>query len=132
MDIIRKAAWFPIQNRRVLFVRSRGNNIAYCAGGKLEEGETVIEALFREVKEEVGVALHPESVRYAETFTAPAHGHEPGTIVEIEAYFATGDGEPFPRGEIAELTWLSSADGEKTTDTGRLILRWLFDRGHID
>jgi len=129
---IDKLAWIEIQNRRALYVRTKGKSVFYNPGGKRETGESDVQALVREVQEELAVTLLPETIQPMHTFRAQAHGKPEGTLVEIKAYTAQYDGLLRTSSEIEEIAWLTSSDGGKTTETGRLILSYLFKQGLID
>jgi 8-oxo-dGTP pyrophosphatase MutT (NUDIX family) len=129
---IDKLALIILKNRKVLFARSKDKDAWFSPGGKREEGETDQEALVREIKEELGVDLKPETLEYYETFQAQAHGKPEGTMVKITCYTGQFDGKMSPQSEIDELGWLSSTDKEKTTITGGLILDDLRSKNLID
>lgn len=132
MPTIDKLAWVYIQDRKALFVRSKGKDAFYNPGGKREPGETDERALIREIKEELNVDLAPASIKYLETFTAQAHGKPEGVIVEIKYYAADFAGELTPSAEIEEIGWLTSEDMNKTSATGKLSLEWLKRQDLID
>lgn len=50
MSTLRKVVWLHISQRRLLCVRTRGLEIFYNVGGKLDHGESDRDALIREVK----------------------------------------------------------------------------------
>ena len=129
---IDKLAWIYIKDKKLLCARSKGKDIFYNPGGKREAGETDEQALVREIKEELNVDLVPGSLRYFDIFEAPAHGKEPGVMVRMICY--TGDfvGTIAPSSEIEEIAWLTSADGARTSDAGRLVLGQLKERGLIE
>ena len=61
------------QTDRYLFLlRNNGKfaNTWGIAGGKVDSGETVIQSLKREVREEIGITLHNEKLIPLETYTA--------------------------------------------------------------
>ena len=126
---IDKLAWLLVSDRRVLFVRPKGKSYFVNAGGKREEDETDEEALLREVWEELKVKLLAESIAYAHTFRSHAPDGRP---LVSTCYFANYTGELKASGEIAGLAWFTTADGERTTKMGRLILAWLKEMNIID
>ncbi len=132
MNIIDKLAWTPIKDRKILFARSRGKDVFYCAGGKREAGETDEQAVIREVEEELGVALVPETISHIHTFEGPAHGFGPDTLLKMACYSAEHTGTLTPSHEIEEFAWLTSTDTGRTSEMGQSILRWFHEQGLID
>lgn len=130
--IIDKLAWVEIQDRKVLYARSRGKELFYNPGGKREEGESDVQALARELKEELDIELDQKRAQYLNTFRAQAHGKPEGTFVEIKCYTGAYEGELKPSAEIEELAWFTSKDREKTSITGQLILDWLKEMDFIE
>ena len=100
--MIETVALVHIRDSRVLLVRTHGRKAFYLPGGKYEPGETDLAALTREVAEEIGCALRPETVRPYGAFEGVAHGQPAGTQVRITGYFGEFDGEPTASSEIAE------------------------------
>jgi len=73
--------------------RSRGKSVWYIPGGKREPGETDVETLAREIREELAVHIDAGGARSAGVFEAQAH-----------AYYNRDDTAPETRevfGEIA-------------------------------
>jgi 8-oxo-dGTP diphosphatase len=129
---IDKLAWIHIENKEVLFVRSKGKDVPYSPGGKREEGETDEEALVREIREELGVELVPDTIKYLKTITAQAHGKPEGTMVQIKCFAADFAGTLTPTSEIEELQWITTADAGRLSVPGKLITAWLKEEGQID
>ena len=94
------------QEGRVLLVRKRSARFFMQPGGKLEEGETALDALARELTEELGCPLLNYSLG---VFTADA-ANEPGETVEATVFRVEINGEVRPRAEIEELVWIYPTD----------------------
>ena len=88
-----------------LLVRKRGTDRFMLPGGKLDEGESPLKALERELMEELDCGIDRLSCRSLGTFRAPA-AFEPGWTVEAELFAASLAGEPRPSGEIDEIVWI--------------------------
>jgi 8-oxo-dGTP pyrophosphatase MutT (NUDIX family) len=131
--MIDKLAWTPLRDRAVLFARSKREPVLfYCTGGKRELGETDQQALVREVEEEAGVTLLPETIAHVHTFEGPAHGAGEGARMTMACYSADYLGALTPQNEVAELAWFTTADMHRTTPMGQEILRWFHAQGFID
>ncbi|MBP9710857.1 MAG: NUDIX domain-containing protein [Candidatus Pacebacteria bacterium] len=129
--MIDKIGWLLVQDQKVLMVRSQSKDKFYAPGGKREAGESDEQALVREIKEELGVDIVPATIKHLQTFKAQAHGQPEGVFVQIAGYGADYTGELQPQSEIEEMTWFTSADYERATEPGKLILSWLKEQGLI-
>jgi len=108
--ILRIAAAIVVDEAgRNLLVRKRGSSQFMQAGGKLEEGEVAIEALARELAEELGFELDPGETEYLGFFRADA-AHESDTELHAEVFAITVTGEVEAQGEIEELIWIDRLD----------------------
>jgi 8-oxo-dGTP diphosphatase len=126
--MIDKLAWIHLHERRILGARSRGQDTYYLPGGKRETGETDHAALIREIKEELGVDLRPETLAYLGQFDAQAHGKQQGVIVRMTCYTADYVGTITPLSEIEDVAWLSYIDKARTSAVTHLIFDWLKER----
>ncbi len=90
---------------RLLLVRKAGTEWFMQAGGKIENGETPLSALCRELSEEIGLMLSNDDARYLGRYSAPA-ANEPGHIVEAEVFHVRMQYDPITRSEIEEAVWV--------------------------
>ncbi|MBX0292376.1 NUDIX domain-containing protein [Hymenobacter sp. HSC-4F20] len=125
MSFIDKIAWLHLREGRVLSTRSRGKDRYYFPGGKREPGETDAQTLIREIKEELTVDLAPATLLHAGTFTAPAHGHPTGVLVQMTCYYGAYSGHLQPAAEIEEVAWLTYNDRPRVSAVDQLIFDWL-------
>ena len=123
--MIDKIAWLHLHNGQLLSTRSRGKDRYYIPGGKREAGETDVQTLLREIREELTVALDPGSLRHAGTWEAQAHGHGAGVLVRMTCYWATYTGQLRPAAEIEEVLWLGYRHRPEVSPVDQLIFDWL-------
>ena len=110
---IHKAAGLIIEDRKLLITRTEGKEIFINPGGKLAEGETVLDALVREHQEELSITIDPDEAEFFETYYAEA-AYDPGMWVKLEAFFVPRwEGTIAKANEVAEIMRVdSSAIGE--------------------
>ncbi|MEB0045003.1 MULTISPECIES: NUDIX domain-containing protein [unclassified Pseudomonas] len=99
---------------RTLLVRKRGTEAFMQPGGKIESHEQPLQALARELEEELGLVVDPAHATYLGQFSAPAV-NEPGFVVHAELFQLTIDSGVTPAAEIEEVRWIDPAtDGDVT------------------
>ncbi|KAF7599908.1 MAG: hydrolase [Candidatus Dactylopiibacterium carminicum] len=101
---LRCACLVAVEGGRLLLVRVRQNAHWCLPGGKIEAGESPVQALQRELAEELGIALLPESIRPLYTVTGPAYG-QPGEV-ELVCFSARWQGGIRAQQEISAVDWL--------------------------
>lgn len=94
---------------RTLVVRKRGTSMFMQAGGKIEPGESALDALTRELLEEIGLVLDPDTTEYLGSFRAE-EANEPDTVIRAEIFAVVAHGTLVASGEIEELRWLESLE----------------------
>jgi 8-oxo-dGTP pyrophosphatase MutT (NUDIX family) len=113
--IIRIAAALLIgPDGRTLLVRKRGTAAFMQPGGKIEPHEQAVQALARELEEELGLLIDPARAQYLGPFSAPA-ANEPGYVVQAELFQLTIESDVSPAAEIEEVCWIDpTTDGNLT------------------
>lgn len=130
--IIDKVALAVFRDGAMLMVRTSKNaEVFYTLGGKVEPGETDIQALHREVKEEAGADIKQGTVTFLHEFQAPAYGRE-NTLVNIKLYQGELLQDPIPSSEVVEIRYFDSTIADRhLSDVTRLIFQWLKEQSLV-
>jgi 8-oxo-dGTP diphosphatase len=93
---------------RVLLVRKRGTAAFMQPGGKRDPGEDDVTALARELDEELGCRVVPQSIAALGSFQCEA-ANEPDRQVHAAVYAVDVTGAVAARAEIDEIVWIDPA-----------------------
>ena len=107
LDVV---AFIYIKDRKVLVVRSQDKDRFYFTGGKRQPGESDIQAIYREVKEEIDAEVDLFSLNHLDSFEALAHGHATGQKVRMVCYTGLIKGKITISSEIKEHKWIKSEE----------------------
>ena len=101
------AAVFRNRAGEVLGVRKAGTSSFMMPGGKIEPGETSLQAVVREIAEELHLDLDADRLHHLGLFRAPA-ANEPGFTVRCDVYVWPNplNGLPTVHDEIVEAIWV--------------------------
>jgi 8-oxo-dGTP pyrophosphatase MutT (NUDIX family) len=129
--VIDKIAWIHLAEGAILSTRSKGKDVYYLPGGKREPGESDLDTLVREIREELTVAIVLSSAEHLGTFHGQAHGHAPGTVVRMTCYTAKYSGALRASSEIEEIAWLTHRDRPRVSPVDQLIFDHLRDTARL-
>ena len=93
---------------QTLLVRKRGTQAFMQPGGKIDAGEQPVQALARELHEELNLCIDPGDAVYLGNFSGPA-ANEPGFTVNAEMFLLHIDVPVTPAAEIEEVRWIDPA-----------------------
>jgi 8-oxo-dGTP diphosphatase len=128
MADINKIGLLILRGNQVLLCRkSRDTSRLILPGGRIEPGESDLDCLTREIREELG-ATALEQVEYLGTYEDRASMDDPSVVksLRIALYRGALSGEPTPSSEIRELVWFGP-DSDWSTLTPILVNRILPD-----
>lgn len=75
-----------VLDHKILLAYSNNKEAWYLPGGKVDKGESNVEALVREIKEELTVDLDTSLIEYYCHISAIAYGEQPAVMMEQECF----------------------------------------------
>ncbi len=101
-----------MRDGKLLMVRKADTSYWAIPGGHVEAGENALDALRREVREELAVELNDDGLTLVGEYTDRAA--ESGEEFQLTLYSGEVRGEPTPSAEINECMWFDGklTDGE--------------------
>lgn len=99
-----------IQERKVLFTKPFNKKVYYLPGGKKKKKETDMDALIREVKEELGVAVIVDSLTLFSQYYTDAYGEGEGVKLHIRYYLGAFEGTITPLSEIETISYMNASE----------------------
>jgi len=121
-----------VRDRSVLMVTARGREVFYMPGGKVDPGETAVQAAAREAFEEVSLQFHPDDLEELFEVRTQAHGEPDGRQVHMRVFRGWTENDPVPSGEVGAVHWTTTEDAGRCPPAGVEVLRRLADLGLID
>lgn len=109
---------------QILLVQVRHREKYYFPGGKIDEGETQLQALKRELKEELKLELSDKELSYIGTVVGKAYPQE-NMLTELNGYRATVSinwDKIHMHNEITDIKWFDKNDSEYIAPA---VLTWI-------
>jgi 8-oxo-dGTP pyrophosphatase MutT (NUDIX family) len=124
-----------IKERKLLLAFSKNKQCFYLPGGKIDNNESPVAALCREVSEELNITIKEQELEYYTHITAPAYGEEKGIIMEQDCFFLHKPVKPKASAEIGELRYFMVNDYKQQSNIAPgalMILEQLKADGLVD
>lgn len=107
---IHKAGGLIIVNRKLLVTREYNKEVFTAPGGKIDEGESLTQALVRELKEELSIVVSANDLHHFGNFSAIAAGDH-SKIVHMDVFVVEKwIGQIVPSTDIEEIKWVTTND----------------------
>jgi len=113
-----------IENKKLLLAYSNKKQCFYLPGGKIDAGEKAMQALCREVFEEMNVQVAATDLKFYTHISAPAYGEKEGTIMEQDCFLLEQHIHPTASAEVAALKYFSLQEykAEKNIAPGAMMV----------
>jgi len=106
--VLPTAGLVVVRGNKLLLAYSKNKKAWYLPGGKIEDGESSLDTLQREIFEELTIKLNSERLKYYCHITAPAYGELPHIIMEQDCFLYELNEKIEPKNEIDEVKFFDS------------------------
>jgi 8-oxo-dGTP diphosphatase len=107
---IHKSAGILINDRKLLIEKSYNKEFFNAPGGSIESGETAIEALIRELKEEFDIGVVADDISLYKTFFSEA-ANDKGSFLQMDVFTVSQwQGTIKPCSEVETIEWVNSSN----------------------
>jgi 8-oxo-dGTP pyrophosphatase MutT (NUDIX family) len=106
MNYIDCVGLIVVENRSLLLAYSKNKGAWYLPGGKVDAGETPLQAMQREIKEELNMDLTADSLQWYYHITAPAFG-EKDLLMRQDCFLHQLRQTPQPSAEIGAVRFFT-------------------------
>jgi 8-oxo-dGTP pyrophosphatase MutT (NUDIX family) len=107
------AGLIVIKDNKLLLAYSGNKKAWYLPGGKIDAGENSIQALEREIWEELNIKLQKENLKFYCHISAPAYGEENNIIMEQDCFIYELNQKISPNAEIEAVQFFDFQMYEK-------------------
>lgn len=94
------AGLIVVQDNKLLLAYSNNKKAWYLPGGKLDPGETSLQSIQREIKEELNISMDPSLLKFYCHISALAYGENQNVLMEQDCFLYELDQEIIPSNEI--------------------------------
>jgi 8-oxo-dGTP pyrophosphatase MutT (NUDIX family) len=111
-----------IKNRKLLLAFSKNKKAWYLPGGKIDINESTLNALIREIKEELNILLNEKELKFYTHISASAFGEYPEIIMEQDCFLHNLLETPIPNAEIESLKYFDRNSYQPETQVSGVVL----------
>jgi 8-oxo-dGTP pyrophosphatase MutT (NUDIX family) len=94
-----------IKDKKLLLAFSKNKKAWYLPGGKVDANESSVEAIQREIKEELNLDIDPVGLKFYCHITVQAYGEQQHLMMEQDCFLYETNGEITPNNEIEAIAY---------------------------
>lgn len=113
-----------IRDKKLLVVKERGKSFFVLPGGKIDEGESPLDALKRELEEELDV----ETLNIKKYNSYDLQGKSKKYVINFTVYKGEVKGNIQPVGDTEEILWLGKDYKERGIQLGAITSSGLLEQ----